>query len=129
MTVKNLFIFDAIVCLLFGLPLIFSPQVLANIFLVNPVLTDGAIAAFRSYGIVLSGAGIALLFARNALPSKARKALLIFIAISGTFTAINNLYGVVTGIGNSTEWGVIISTAIISVWAIILLLREKVSEV
>ena len=84
MTVKNLFIFDAIVCLLFGLPLIFTPQVLANIFLVDPALTDGALATFRSYGIILSGSGIALLYARNALPSSARKAFLIFIAISGT---------------------------------------------
>ena len=129
MTVKNLFIFDAIVCLLFGLPLIFNPQVLANFFLIDPSLTDGAMATFRSYGIILSGGGIALLCARNALPSKARRAFLIFIAISGTFTAINNIHAVVTGIGNNNGWGVIISTAIISVWGIILLLKEKVSEV
>ena len=129
MTVRNLFIFDAIVCLLFGLPLIFSPQVLANIFLVDPALSNGAIATFRSYGIILSGAGIALLCARNALPSKARRAFLIFIVISGVFTAINNTHGVVTGIGNNYKWGVIISTAIISVWGIILLLKEKVGEV
>lgn len=129
MTVKNLFIFDAIVCLLFGLPLIFRPQVLANIFLVDPALTDGAIATFRSYGIILSGGAIALLSARNSLPSKARRGLLIFIAVSGTFTTINNIHAVVTGIGNNTEWGVIISTAIISVWGIILLLKEKVGEV
>lgn len=129
MTVKNLFIFDAIVCLLFGLPLIFTPQVLANIFLVDPVLSDGALATFCSYGIILSGSGIALLYAKNALPLSARKAFLIFIAISGTFTAINNIHAIVTGIANNHEWGIIISTAIISIWAIMLLLKEKVGEV
>jgi hypothetical protein len=102
---------------------------LANLFLVDPALTDGAIATFRSYGIILSGGAIGLLSARNALPSKARRSFLIFIAISGSFTAINNIHAVVTGIGNNNGWGVIISTAIISIWAIILLLKEKVGEV
>ena len=129
MTVKNLFICDAIVCLLFGLPLIFNAQVLANTFLLDPALTDGAITTFRSYGIILSGGGIALLCARNALPSKARRAFLVFIAISGTFTAINNIHAVVTGIANNNEWGVIIAIAIISVWAVILFVKEKVGEV
>ena len=127
MTVKNLFIVDAIVCLLFGLPLIFNPQFLANIFLVDPLLTDGIIATFRSYGIILSGGGIALLSARNALLSIARRGLLIFIAFSGTFTAINNIHAVVTGIGNNNSWGVIVITGIVGAWAIMLLLKEKVN--
>ncbi len=129
MTVKNLFIFDAILCLIFGLPLVFSPQYLANLFLVDPVLTDGVIATFRSYGIILSGGGIALLSARNSLASKARRGFLIFIAISGTLTAINNIHAVITGIGNNNSWGGIVPTAILSIWGIILLFREKVNEV
>ena len=127
MSVKNLFIFDAIVCMLFGLPLIFTSQGLANIFLVDPALTDGAIATFRNYGIILCAGAIALLFARNSMPSTARKGLLIFIVTAGTLTSINLIYAVLTGIENSRILLAVIPTTIISIWGIMLLPKEKIN--
>lgn len=116
MTVKNLFIFDAIVCLVFGLPFIFIPQDLAKLFLTDPALTDGAITTFCNYGIMLSCAAIGLLLARNAMPSTARKGLLIFIATAGTLTSINLIYAVLSGIENCKGWLGIIPTIIICIW-------------
>lgn len=129
MSVKNLFIFDAIVCLLFGLSLMISPQALAKIFLFDPALSDGATLTFRSYGVVLFASAISLISARNALPSIARRALLIFISIAGTLLAILNLYSFFTGITNGYGWSIIIPSAIVSVWGTGLLLKEKVGNV
>ena len=127
MSVKNLFIFDAIVCLLFGLPLIFSTQMLAKMFMVEPALTDGAIATFRSYGMVLVSAGISLLAARNALPSLARRVFIIFISLSGTLITFNTVHAILTGIENNMAWSIVVMTVIVGTWAIMLLLKEKVN--
>ncbi len=127
MTIKNLFIFDAIVCLLFGLSFIFTPQELAKLFLTDPSLTDGAIVTFRGYGILLCGGAFALLFARDSVPSAAKKGLLFFIIISGTLTSINSIYAVLTGIENTKGWFAVIPVIIITIWGIVLLPKEKVS--
>lgn len=127
MTLKNLFIFNAIVCLLFGLPCIFIPQSLANLFLAEPAFTDGAISTARGYGIMLCGSAIALLFARNSVPSTARKGLLIFIVIGGVLTSFNLIYAVLTGIDNAKGWFAVIPTLIITIWGSLLLLKEKVN--
>lgn len=128
MSVKNLFIFDAIVCLFFGLGLISSPQALAKMFLSDPALSDGAVLTFRSYGIILFASGIALISARNALLSIARRGFLILIFISGTFIAIINIYAFFAGITSVYGWSAIVPTAIVAVWATLLLLKEKVSN-
>lgn len=97
-------------------------------FLVDPALSDGAIATVRM--AYFYRAWLLLFWLQEMqLPSIARKGFLIFIAISGTFITINNICGVLTGIGNNNGWGGIILTAIISIWGIILLLKEKVNEV
>jgi hypothetical protein len=129
MTIKNLFIFDAIVCLLFGLPCMFIPQALAKFFLTDPALTDGAIALSRSYGIILTGGAIGLLSARNSVPSAARRGFLIFIVIAGTLTSINLIHAVLTGIDSTNGWLGIIPTLVVTIWGILLLPKEKVSKV
>lgn len=128
MSVKNLFIVDSVVCLLFGLSLIFSTQMLSKMFIVEPALTDGAIATFRSYGMFLVSAGISLISARNALPSAARRGSLIFISLSGTLITINTIHAILTGIDNNMAWGIAVITGIVGAWAIMLLLKEKVNE-
>ena len=127
MTIKNLFSFDAIVCLLFGLSYIFIPKDLAKLFLTDPALTDGAIATFRSYGILLCAGAIALLFARNSIPSTARKGLLIFIVIAASLTLVNLIYTVLAGIANNKLWFCIIPIIIITIWGIVLLPKEKIN--
>jgi hypothetical protein len=127
MTIKNLFIFDAIVCLLFGLPSMFIPQALAKFFQTDPTVTDGAIALLRSYGIMLTGGAIGILFARNSVPSAARRGFLIFIVVAGTLTSINLIYAVLAGINNTNGWLGIIPTLVVTLWGIVLLPKEKVN--
>jgi hypothetical protein len=125
MAVKNLFVFDAIVLLAFGIPLIIDPHILASLIFTDATLTEGVVVAFRGYGIFLSATAIALYYGRNAQPSSLRKGLVIFIAVAATLIAVNNIYAIEKGFENSFGWGVVVPTAILSVWSIMLLLREK----
>jgi hypothetical protein len=127
MTVKNLFIFDAIVLLLFGLPLIFAPQALAKMFFIDASLTDGAIIVFRNYGVFLSTTAFAVFSVRNLMPGPARRGFLTFIGIAGVLISVITIYAVVTGIENNTGWGTVILTGIVGIWAILLLVKEKAS--
>jgi hypothetical protein len=127
MTVKNLFIFDAIVLLLFGLPLLFAPQALAKMFFIDASLTDGALIVFRNYGVFLSSSAFAVFSARNLMPGPARRGFLTFIAVAGILISAINIYAVVTGIQNNTGWGTVILTGIVGIWAVLLLLKEKAS--
>jgi hypothetical protein len=128
MTVKNLFIFGAVVSLGFGLPLIFSPQSLANLVLVDPTLSDGAISTFRNYGMLLTGVAIGTLSSLNARPSIARRGFLILITISAGLNTINLVYAVLSGIGKTSTWGIVLLTGILTLWAFSLLMKEKVAE-
>jgi uncharacterized membrane protein len=125
MTVKNLFIFDAIVLLLFGLPLIFAPQALAKIVFIDTSLTDVVIATFRSYGVILLSLALAVFSARNLMPCPARRGLLTSIAIADTIISLITIYAIVTGIENNTAWGIVILTGVVGIWAMLLLLKEK----
>lgn len=128
MTVKNLFMIDAIVCLLFGISFIFSTQKLADIFAINPALSAGAIVGLRGYGLVLLSAGIALWMSRNSMASAARRGFLIFICLSGILLTINTIHAIVTGINNSKAWGIVVLVAVLGLWAGLLLPKEKVKE-
>jgi hypothetical protein len=125
MNVKNLFTIDAIVCVLFGISFIFSTQKLSDLFVINPVLSDGAIASLRGFGLVLLSAGVALWLSRNSTPSAARRGLLIFICFSGILTAANTIHAIVTGIENTTAWVIVILVAVMGGWAGLLLPKEK----
>jgi hypothetical protein len=127
MTVKKLFMIDAIVCLLFGIPFIFSTQKLAAMFVINPALSEGAIAILRSYGFILLSAGVALWMSRNSIPSAARRGFIIFICLSGILITINTIHAIITGPENSMAWGIVILAAIIALWAGMLLPKEKIN--
>jgi hypothetical protein len=125
MSLKNLLIFTGIVCLLFGLVLMICPQVLAKMIFINPDLADSAIATARNYGILLFGVGIATFSARNSIPSTARRAYLIQTAIAGILITVYDIYGILSGIYNSSTWGVVALTGIIGIWGLMLLTKEK----
>jgi hypothetical protein len=122
---KNLFIFSGIVGLLFGLPFIFSPDVLIKAFTGESSVAAGAGAALRDYGIMLSTAGIALFIARDSVSSSAKKAMLLFVIMGAVLIAANSVYSVLSGIGNSKVWGIVIVCIIQALWGIVALGREK----
>jgi hypothetical protein len=125
MTVKNLLIFAALISLLFGITLIFVPEGLAKIIFTDPTLTDSALATARNYGILLFAVGIASFSARHSRPSAARRGFLIQIAISGVLLTCYDAYTVFKGIDTNMGWGIVAITAILAIWGLLLLLKEK----
>src|SRR5579862_8355446 len=91
MTVKNLFIFGAIVAAFFGIVLMFAPEALAKNTFVNPDLSATALSIARNYGIVLFSIGIAIFSARNSVPSAARRGYLIQLTVSGILLSCHSI--------------------------------------
>lgn len=124
MAIKNLFTFNAIVCLIMSLSLIFTPQMLSDLYTIDPTMSNGAIVFSRAFGSLILGLGIALWMSRNAVPSDRRRGLLIIITISCGLTVINYIYGILTGVNTDMAWGLVILTAILALWGGLLLSKE-----
>jgi hypothetical protein len=127
MNTKNLLIFAAIVGLFFGLFLIFAPEILAKIVLTHPEAGSGALATFRDYGILLLAVGIGSFIASNSMPSAARRGYVVQITISSLLFAAYNIYNVVSGICKSAGWGIVVITAILGIWGLMMIPRERTS--
>jgi hypothetical protein len=125
MTVRNLLIVAGIVCLLFGLVLMISPATLIKMIFNHPSFLETTIATSRNYGIMLTAVGIASLAARKSTPSWARFGFLVQSAFAGILLSVYDAYGIVKGIYNASTWGIVVITAIIGVWGLMLLLKER----
>jgi len=125
MTVRNLLIFAGIICLIFGLVLAISPATLIKLIFNHPSFLETTIATSRNYGVLLTAVGIASFAARNSTPSWGRFGFLVQSAIAGLLLAVYDAYTIVKGIYNASTWGVVVITAIIGIWGLLLLLKER----
>jgi len=125
MTVRNLLIFSGIVCLIFGLVLMIIPATLIKMVFNHPSFWETTIATSRNYGILLTAVGIASLAARNSTPSWARFGFLVQSAVAGLLLTAYDAYGIIKGIYNASTWGVVAITAIVGIWGLLLLLKER----
>lgn len=125
MTVKNLFIATGIVCLFFGIMLMFFPDHLGKMVLTDPTTTVNQKALANNYGVVLVAVGIGLLVARNSAASAARRGYVVQITISGLVLAGYDIYGIMSGVNKSAEWGVVVIVGILGLWGLLKLLKEQ----
>jgi len=129
MTTKNLFLFNGIVCLLFGIPLLIAPDKLLDLYMVEgDRLGTMGTALARAYASVLIGLGIALLIATKAQLSYGRKALLALITVGNTLLIF--VFGSLTMSGGAKpiNWSSVVLVLIWAIWGGILWAREKVGE-
>lgn len=126
MSSKNLFILDTFVLLGFGLPMLISPQFLADLYLTDTTpLSPTFTYIFRLYSLFLIANGILAYLIRNAKPSIGRQAFLISIVVAGLGTSILHIMAFSQGLEKSTGWLTVVVTAILGVWAIMILMKEK----
>lgn len=124
MTIKNLLTSTAIIAVLIGLSLVFTPQMLSDLYNIDPIMSKGFIVLSRAYGSLLLGLGIALWISKNALPSAGRRGLLLIITISCALMGINYIHGILTGVNTNMAWSLVILTAILASWGGLLLSKE-----
>ena len=128
MTTKNLFIVSSLVALAFGLPLLFAPQAIIDVYAVDKAtLTGITIHVSRCYGAILTAFGIAGLMSMNAGPSYGRRGLLIVTAINAALAMILNILAIMNGVENSVAWLTVVTLVVITAWAGLLLSKEKVA--
>jgi hypothetical protein len=126
MSSKNLFILDTFVLLGFGLPMLINPQFLADLYLKDTTpLSPTFTFIFRLYSIFLISNGILAYLMRNAKSSIGRQAFVISIAVAGLGTSILHIIAFSQGLEKSTGWLTVLVTAILGIWAILILVKEK----
>ncbi len=106
MSLKTLMVIKAVVCLVFGIAFIFSPEKLFSIF--GVVLDPGGTFPAREYGAALFGNLVLTWFARNAAESEARLAIVRALFVYDGIGVLVTLMAIINGILNPLAWSVFV---------------------
>ena len=129
MTTKNLFIVSSLVALAFGVPLLFAPQAIIDVYSADKsTLTSIATHVCRVYGGMLIAFAIGGLMAQNAEASLARRSLIIVTVINAGLSMILNALAVVNGVENNLGWLTVLTLVVITAWSGLLLSKENVAS-
>ncbi len=125
MTLRNLFIFNAVVNLLFGATLVLFPMILVDMYLVDSSQATAALLVIaRAYGGLILGLGVALWSARNAQASLGRRALLQMVVVANAIAAAVYVFAILTNVYNSMGWNIVAINVVLTVWGGSLLAKE-----
>jgi hypothetical protein len=102
MTFKNLMIIKALVCLGFGTLLLAIPDSLLSIF--GATLGDGGMFTAREYGAALFGNLFLCWFAKDAVESVARRAIILALFVYDLIGFIVTTFTVLSGVLNPLGW-------------------------
>ena len=102
MSFKNLMIIKALVCLFFGILFLAIPGGLLSIF--GATLGDGGMFTGREYGAALFGNLFLCWFARNAIESDARRAIILALFVYDLIGFIVTTITVISGVLNPIGW-------------------------
>jgi len=122
MSFKTLLIIKAVVCVVFGVLLLFFPGWLLG--LMGASLTPGGTFMAREYGAALFGTLMLTWFARNAASTETRRPvlldLLVYDAIGFVVTTLTTLSGVLNWLG----WGIVLVYAFFTAGSAYLLAKK-----
>ncbi|MCB0666651.1 MAG: hypothetical protein KDC80_12535 [Saprospiraceae bacterium] len=123
---RNLFIFNGIVCVFFGLGLMFAPVEILKIYAANlSEVPDFALVTAQGYGTLIFALAIALFSALKARESLGRRALLLIVCLGNGMLAILHAYATMKRVENSMGWTLVLLVGFLAVWGGMLLMREK----
>ena len=104
MTFKTLLVVKAVVCLLFGVLLLFLPGFLLDVL--GASLEPAGTFTAREYGAALFGTLMLTWFARNVVETGARRAILLDLFVYDAIGFVITLLAVLSGVLNLLGWGV-----------------------
>ena len=105
MTLKNLMISKAIICLGFGLPMLLIPVQLMSLYGLN--LDPSGIVMARLYGGALFGNLLLTWFCRNDPGSIAMRSAILYLFVYDGINFIVTLVAVITGVMNAFGWSAV----------------------
>ncbi len=123
MTFRTLLVAKAVVCLLFGIVLLFAPNQLLS--LLGASLNAGGMFTARVYGASLVGMLLLTWFAKDALASDARGAILLDLLAYDGIGAIITLGVVLAGVLNLLGWVIVLVYGFFTVGSGYLLALER----
>lgn len=129
MNTKNLFTFNAITAIVFAIPMMFVPKIVAEMYLINPSLANDATwVVMRGYGSLLFALTICLWYIRNAAPTRALKGILLLIFVGDIILPIVHIHAILNGIENNQAWGIVLVGVILAVWSGLLLRKVEFGD-
>ena len=105
MNFKNLMVIKALVCLAFGILLLAIPDRLLSIF--GATLSDGGMFTAREYGASLFGNLFLCWFAKNAVESDARRAIILALFVYDLIAFVITAITVISGVLNPLGWSIV----------------------
>jgi hypothetical protein len=102
MKLKTLMIIKAVVCLCLGVPILLAPVFFYSLF--GTSLNSGGIFAAREYGASLIGNLMVTWFARNAIESDARRAIILGLCVYDAIGFVVTLIAQFTGVLGPLGW-------------------------
>lgn len=106
MKLKTLLIIKAVVCLCFGVSILFVPNFVYSIF--GATLATGGVFAAREYGASMMGNLMLTWFARNSQESDARWAIILALFIYDAVGFVIGLIAIFAGALNSLGWLIVV---------------------
>ena len=106
MSLKNLMVIKALVCLAFGTLLLAVPDKLLSIF--GATLGDGGMFTAREYGASLFGNLFLCWFAKNAGGSDARRAIILALFVYDLIAFVMTAITVISGVLNPLGWSIVL---------------------
>ena len=123
MTFRTLLTVKAIVCLVFGIFLLFAPGTLLG--LLGAALNDGGTFTAREYGAALIGTLLLTWFARDVKATDARGAILLDLLVYDAIGVVITFLVVLSGVLNALGLGIVVVYLFFTVGSAYLLLRER----
>ncbi len=105
MKLKTLMIIKAVICLSFGVPILLAPIFLYSLF--GASLNPGGVWAARQYGASLIGTLMVTWFARKAIESETRRAIILGLFVYDAIGFVITLIAQITGVLGPLGWFVV----------------------
>ncbi len=102
MKFKTLMIIKAVVCLVLGVPILLAPVFLYSLF--GATLNSGGVFAAREYGASLIGNLMLTWFARSAVESEARRAIILALCVYDAIGFVITLVALFGGVLGPLGW-------------------------
>lgn len=126
MTTKNYFLVSAVLNVLFGVSLVFLPDMMTQQYLVDAASQNTAtILLCRLFGSLLLSLAVGLIIARDAGPSSARKGLVAAGVIVQVAYVITHAMAINQGVEKPFAWGTVGISVIMFVWGVAVLRSDK----
>ncbi len=105
MNVRNLFMVNAVVAIVFGLAFVVVPGTTLELYDVN--LSDAGLFVAQLFGAALIGYGLLTWLTKDAKPSPERQAILLAIFVADAIGFVASLLAQLAGLANALGWSTV----------------------